>query len=184
MGRITSSIGLATGFPIQETVDQLIAISGRRRDLLVNQNKKIDAQRTAVTALTAQLIAIQIQVRRLGNPTVYSQRELTSSDDTLLAATSTGSPQLGNTNSRRFAARHPNTAKLAIGNATTRWQGSFHFRFGGSSNGRGVGLAGRRSALALEKSNTNERPTAKSIFPGAKSKRFNPQPIWGPFPPN
>ena len=165
MGRITSSIGLATGFPIQETVDQLIAISGRRRDLLVNQNKKIDAQRTAVTVLTAQLIAIQIQVRRLGLPTIFSQREVTSSDDTLLAATSTGTPQLG---SYRFtplrAAQAQQLQSTRLASATQpRGKGAFSFRFGGFvDSGVGLDLLGGGAGFSAGKIRVTDRSGASA----------------------
>jgi flagellar hook-associated protein 2 len=141
MGRIASSIGLATGFPIQETVDQLIALQARRRDLLVNQNKKIDGQRTAITGLTAQLVAIQIQIRRLASPTVFEQRTVTSSHEDLLTATSTGAPQLGNyqfTPLRTAQAQQLQSSRFAASDQPLGG-GTFSFRFGGFIDS-GVGL--------------------------------------------
>ena len=41
MGRIASSIGIITGVPITDTVDQLIAISARPRDLIVSPQHRI-----------------------------------------------------------------------------------------------------------------------------------------------
>ncbi len=133
MGRITSSIGLATGFPIQETVDKLIALNARRRDLLVNQNKKIDGQRTALTGLTAQLVAIQIQIRRLANPSVFEQRNVTSSNEDLLSATGTGAPQIGQyqfTPLRAAQAQQLQSSRFAATDQPLGG-GAFSFRFGG-----------------------------------------------------
>ncbi len=64
MGRIVSSVGLVTGTNIDDTVKQLIAIQARPRDLVVNRNKTIEDQRTALTGLTAQLVAVQLTVRK------------------------------------------------------------------------------------------------------------------------
>ncbi len=51
MGRITSSIGLITGTPIQDTVDQLINVSAVPRDRLANRNEGLRQERSAVTEL-------------------------------------------------------------------------------------------------------------------------------------
>ena len=141
MGRITSSVGLATGLPIQETVDQLIALQARRRDLLVNQNKKIDAQRTAVTALTAQLVAIQIQIRRLRSDTVFTQRTVSTSDTDVLEAVSTGTPDIGQyqfTPLRLAQAQQLQSSRFAS-KTDAIGAGTFSFRFGGQVD-KGVAL--------------------------------------------
>jgi flagellar hook-associated protein 2 len=141
MGRITSSVGLATGLPIQETVDQLIALQARRRDLLVNQNKKIDAQRTAVTALTAQLVAIQIQIRRLSSDTVFTQRTVSTSDTDILEAVSTGTPDIGHyqfTPLRLAQAQQLQSSRFAS-KTDAIGAGTFSFRFGGQVD-KGVDL--------------------------------------------
>src|SRR6476620_2079466 len=96
MVQITSSVGLVTGTNIQSTVDQLIQIAARPRDLVVNSNKTIDSQRTALTQLTAQLIATQLTIKKFGNTSLYSQRVVSSSDSTLISATANGTPSLGN----------------------------------------------------------------------------------------
>jgi flagellar hook-associated protein 2 len=141
MGRITSSVGLATGFPIQETVDKLIALQARRRDLLVNQNKKIDGQRTAITTLTAQLVAIQIQIKRLASPSVFTQRTVTSSNADLLDATSTGSPQIGQYQFTPLQTAQAQQLQSSRFTSATQplGAGAFTFRFGGFLD-TGLGL--------------------------------------------
>ncbi len=133
MGRITSSTGLATGFPIQETVDKLIALQARPRDLLITQTKKIDQQRTAITSLTAQLIAIQINSKRFAAESVYKQRTVTSGDSTLLDAVSTGTPEVGQfqfTPIRKAQSQQLQSSRFTS-NTQPIGAGSFSFRFGG-----------------------------------------------------
>jgi flagellar hook-associated protein 2 len=160
MGRITSSIGLATGFPIQETVDQLIALQARRRDLLVNQNKKIDGQRTAITGLTAQMVAIQIQIRRLASPTVFQQRTVTSSHEDLLTAVSSGTPQLGNyqfTPLRAAQAQQLQSSRFASSDQPLGG-GAFSFRFGGFiDTGVGLDLLGEGAGFSRGKIRITDR---------------------------
>ena len=133
MGRITSNIGLATGIPIVETVDQLMALQARPRDLLQSLNKKVEAEQVAVTDVSAKLLGLQIALRRLSQPTLFNQRSATSSNTSTLTATASGGAALGTYQftpfqtaqaqqliSSSFASR---TAPLA--------SGSFALRFGG-----------------------------------------------------
>ena len=48
MGRITSNIGLITGIPITDTVDQLIGVAGAPRDLLSSRNQGLQQQQLAI----------------------------------------------------------------------------------------------------------------------------------------
>lgn len=133
MGRITTSVGLISGFPIQETVDKLIALQGRPRDLLVQNTKKLEAQKTAVSQLTALLIGVQFAARRLASATLYNQRTVSSSQESVLAASSTGSPQLGSysfTPLRLAQNQQLQSSRLASRSAPLG-AGSFSFRFGG-----------------------------------------------------
>ena len=51
MSRITSSVGLITGIPIEETVAKLMAVAARPRELVANRTKTIDAERLAINIL-------------------------------------------------------------------------------------------------------------------------------------
>jgi flagellar hook-associated protein 2 len=95
MGRISTNIGLITGFPITETVDKLVSLEARSRDLLVAKNKTIESQKNAVTQLTALLISLQFTTNKLTTASLYQQRTVTSSNEDLLTVTSTGQPPLG-----------------------------------------------------------------------------------------
>lgn len=163
MGRITSSIGLATGFPIEQTVNQLLALQARPRDLLVNQNKKIDGQRTAITTLTAQLVSVQFQVRKLTQPAVYKQRTVATSDVDLLAVTANGQPEIGQyqfTPLRKAQAQQLQSSRFAAIDQPIG-KGSFSFRFGGFINkGVDLGLLGNGEGLDPGKIRITDRSGA------------------------
>ncbi|GIX01188.1 MAG: hypothetical protein KatS3mg112_0125 [Thermogutta sp.] len=95
MGRIQSNVGLITGVPIGDTVDKLMQIESKPRDNLQEANKKIDAERSAITELSALLMAVQYPVKNLGKTTIFDKRTASSSNDAALGVRVTGSPTLG-----------------------------------------------------------------------------------------
>jgi flagellar hook-associated protein 2 len=95
MGRISSSIGLISGIPIQETVEKLIALQAEPRDRLKTATEKLNKQQEAVTDLTGRLLAIQISARQLNDARLFQRVQVTSSDETKLTATATGTPAVG-----------------------------------------------------------------------------------------
>ena len=95
MGSIQSSIGLITGVPITDTVDQLIAVSARPRDNLVGRTNLLQSEQVAIGELTASVIALQLAGQSLGKTTTFNQKTAGSSDASLLAANVTGSPAAG-----------------------------------------------------------------------------------------
>ena len=95
MSRIQSNIGLITGVPIGDTVDKLMAIAARPRDLLKTRTDTFKQEQTALTSLTAMLLAVKYVGDNLGKDELYAKREVTSSDPAALAATVTGQPPKG-----------------------------------------------------------------------------------------
>lgn len=95
MGRIQASTGLVTGLPIEQTVDQLMAISARPRDRLLRRNQALEAQQMAIAELTAAVIGIQLSSDRLRLPTNFSQADVASSRSSVLTGRSTGQPIQG-----------------------------------------------------------------------------------------
>lgn len=110
MSQITSGVGLITGVPIEETVNKLIAISGRSRDLLVQRGKSLVAEQSAVDQLASLTLSLQFSVNKLKSPSTYSAAKATSSDETKLSASVAegGSPTPGSYNIRpvRTATSH------------------------------------------------------------------------------
>jgi flagellar hook-associated protein 2 len=95
MGRIQSSIGLITGVPIQETVDQLMELASRPRELLVSRNKDFQTQQTAIAEILAKTLALQLAATRLGKASVFNKNTAISSHPDLLSAAVTGEPAAG-----------------------------------------------------------------------------------------
>src|SRR5688500_17252197 len=95
MGRIQSSVGLTTGFPIQETVEQLIALQARPRDALVARQKLYQAQQAAVVDLTASILGVQLAARRFKSIALFEQKTVASSNTSLLTATATSATPSG-----------------------------------------------------------------------------------------
>jgi flagellar hook-associated protein 2 len=95
MGRIQTNIGLVTGIPIGDTVDQLIALSAKPRDMLVERTGALQQEQIAVTELSALLMSVQYVSQNLGKPDIYDQRQVSSSNENLLSATMTSKPPNG-----------------------------------------------------------------------------------------
>lgn len=87
MGRIQSSTGLVTGIDIQGTVDKLIAVQAQPRDLAIARQKTLAAKQTAVSDLTAQVLGVQLAVKRLKVTDAFAQKTVASSNTNLLTAT-------------------------------------------------------------------------------------------------
>ncbi len=133
MGRIQSSVGLVTGVPIADTVNQLIALSARPRDLLVARNNRLQQQQTAINELKGLAAAIGTAAETLGNDTPFDAKTVASSNDSLIAATVTGEPAAG---VYQFTpVRRAQTHQLLSSGFTARDQpvgaGSLSLRFGG-----------------------------------------------------
>ena len=133
MGRITSNLGLVTGLDITGTVDKLIALQARSRDALVTRNKALDQQKNAVAQLTASLIALQLTTNRFATSTLFDQRTVASSNDSLLSAVAHGTPDLGQyqfTPIQQAQAQQLQSTRFAS-DSTPLGAGTFSFRYGG-----------------------------------------------------
>ncbi|NQT38326.1 MAG: flagellar filament capping protein FliD [Planctomycetes bacterium] len=95
MGRIQSNIGLITGMPIGDTVDQLMALAAKPRDMLAERTETLKAEQLAVTELSAYLLSVRYITDNLGKDDVFEQRAVSSSNEAVLSATVTGNPPIG-----------------------------------------------------------------------------------------
>ncbi len=97
MGRITSNIGLITGIPITDTVDQLMAIAGTPRDLLASRNQGLQSQQLAINTLSTRLLSLKFDLGKLNVSDPYQSRTVTSQGEDVLTALLSGSnnPPLG-----------------------------------------------------------------------------------------
>ncbi|MEX0586527.1 MAG: flagellar cap protein FliD N-terminal domain-containing protein, partial [Pirellulales bacterium] len=142
MGRISSGIGLITGIPIKDTVEQLIAIQARPRDLLRSRTDRLTQQQTAITDLTARVLAVQLAADHLGSEALYGAVDVTSSDDDFLTATATGDVAPGSYpfTPVQLARTHQALSSGFAAATDLVGEGSLVFRFGGAVD-KGVDLA-------------------------------------------
>ncbi len=136
MGRIQSSVGLITGVPIADTVDQLISISARPRDLLVSRTTQLKQQQVAISQLTALVIGVQLAADKLGKPDTFNKTEVTSSNTESLSATVTGSPSIGTYQLTpvQLAQSHQLLSAGVASRTDPIGEGTFAFRVGGVSS--------------------------------------------------
>ncbi len=86
MGRIQSSIGLITGTDIGGTVDQLVALSGRPRDRLVNSTTLLQQEQQSLAELTAAVIGVQLAGQKLATTSTFRSKLATSSNSDAVSA--------------------------------------------------------------------------------------------------
>ncbi|HJQ81951.1 MAG TPA: flagellar cap protein FliD N-terminal domain-containing protein, partial [Lacipirellulaceae bacterium] len=77
MSRIQSSVGLITGIPIEETVNKLMAVAARPRELVVNRNKLIESERLAITNLTSLMLAFEFEVNKFSTANLFQAKTVT-----------------------------------------------------------------------------------------------------------
>jgi len=95
MGRITSSVGLITGIPIEETVNKLMELQQRPVQQLVNRTDRLKNEQAALADLTARLLTVQFAFRRLSQESVFEKRDAVSQDPGLISASALGRPPVG-----------------------------------------------------------------------------------------
>ena len=97
MSGITSNVGLITGIPIQDTVDQLIAVAAQPRNLLISRTQELQAERTAITTLSARLLSLQFELGDLEVADPFDAKTVSSLDETVLQASlaTDGNPSAG-----------------------------------------------------------------------------------------
>ena len=132
MGRIQSNIGLITGMPIGDTVDQLMVFSAKPRDMLIQRTGTLQKEPIAVTELSALLMAVQYVSQNLGKPDIYDQRQVSSNNANLLAATMTGKPPNGTHQFTplRMSQYHQMLSSGFKSDSDPIGEGSFSFRYG------------------------------------------------------
>jgi flagellar hook-associated protein 2 len=138
MSRITSSIGLITGIPIEDTVNQLMSISARPRNNLQKRNEELVTQQVAIDQLSSQVLSLQFSANSLKADRIYNARTATSSDtQSLTAKIPTGkTPPVGSLKVRpvRTASAQQLVSNRFDSLADFTGSGSFSFRVGGFVN--------------------------------------------------
>lgn len=142
MTRIQSSVGLITGIPIEETVNQLMEVAAQPRDMVTDRNKLLQAESVAIDKLSSLVLALQFEANKLKSTSLFNSRTATSSDTkTLTAAIASGkTPAAGK---YLFTPVQTATAQQwmsqSISPTAALGEGSFTIRTGGFLN-KGIGL--------------------------------------------
>jgi flagellar hook-associated protein 2 len=97
MTRIQSSVGLISGIPIQETVNQLIEVASQPKKNVTDRNKLLSSEKLAVTQLSSLLVAFQFESNQLGSTKLFDSKTVSSSKTAALSATliADGNPTAG-----------------------------------------------------------------------------------------
>ena len=92
MSSIQTNVGLITGIPIQDTVDQLLAVSARPRDTLQARTDTLAAEQSAIDQVSSLLLGFRFSATQLQRQSNYTAREATSSDSAILSVATTSDP--------------------------------------------------------------------------------------------
>ena len=152
MGRITSNIGLITGIPITDTVDQLMQVAGVPRDRLVTRTQDLQSQQLAINTLTTQLLSLQFDLSKFKVSSLYDSKQVSSTDETVLSASieSGGEPVAGNYQFTpvRTASAQQLVSQRFLSTEQEFAAESFTFRTGGFVN-KGVSLEELNGGLGV-----------------------------------
>jgi len=85
MGRIQTNIGLITGLPITDTVDQLMALAAKPRNLLLERNNRFLEEQTAFSTVMARVLGVQFAADKLRNESLFDTKSVTSSHASISA---------------------------------------------------------------------------------------------------
>src|SRR3954465_1408801 len=87
MGRITSGVGLISGLQTSQIIDQLMSLEARPLNLVQNQIKVKQGVQTALTELSAQLLALRSASTAFSSASVLHANQAASSEPGVLSAT-------------------------------------------------------------------------------------------------
>ncbi len=165
MGRIQTNVGLISGLPIGDTVDKLMALESRPRDMLVQRNDALKQEQSAITQLAALLVSMQYVAKNLGKPDLYVQRGVASSHPAALTATVSGNPAPGSYSfiPLRVVQSHHLLSSGFQSDSAPIGAGTVSFRFGDDvERSAGLGLFGGGQGLVRGKIRITDRSGASA----------------------
>jgi flagellar hook-associated protein 2 len=144
MSRISSSVGLITGIPIEETVKKLIEVAARPRDLLQSRTTDLQKQQGALDTIGSRLLAFSFSLNKLKTSTVFQARTVDSSKKDAVqataSATTVATPGSYLVRPVRAATAHQVLSQAVADASADLGEGELSFRFGGFLD-QGVSLA-------------------------------------------
>jgi flagellar hook-associated protein 2 len=154
MGRIQSSIGLITGTDIGGTVDQLVALSGRPRDRLVNSTTLLQQEQQSLAELTAAVIGVQLAGQKLANTSTFRSKTATSSNSDALSAIAGTKSEAGSYVVRTLQAASTHTVgslqRLASSESALGYAGTLKIQPSGGFIDDSAALAGLNDGRGVE----------------------------------
>ncbi|MBN2296430.1 MAG: flagellar filament capping protein FliD [Pirellulales bacterium] len=132
MAQIQSNIGIITGMAIGDTVDALIALAAKPRDMLSERTQTLAEEQIAVTELSAYLYSVKLISDNLGKKDLFDAREATSSNENVIAASVSGQPPEGvyHFTSVRAVQNHQFLSGGVTSDSEPLGGGTMSFRFG------------------------------------------------------
>lgn len=88
MGQITSGVGLISGLPIADIIDQLMAIEERPKTLITNRNTVLQSTQAAFQAVNAQLLGLKSSAASLIDDQAFDATQAFSSNESVITASS------------------------------------------------------------------------------------------------
>src|SRR4051794_20286258 len=96
MAGISSGVGLVSGLPTKDIIDQLMSLEARPKTLLKTRMDAANAQRLAYTDLAARLTGIRLSATTFKKSTTFQQATAHSSDENVLTASTAAGASKGN----------------------------------------------------------------------------------------
>ncbi len=130
MGTITSGTGLISGLDIESLVTQLMAIESKPKTLLEDRVEALTEKQTALTTLQAQILALQVSMASFNKESVFQQKSVTSSLESVITATATKYAEVGNyqfrvkqlASNHQFVSRGYSSLNSSIGTGTLSFE--------------------------------------------------------------
>ncbi len=88
MGQITTGIGLISGLPIGDLVDQLMQIEAQPRRRIEQRNTVLQSQEAALQSVNAKLLSLKSSAFELSRPSNFRATSATSSNESVLTVSS------------------------------------------------------------------------------------------------
>ena len=133
MGQISSGVGLISGINFADLIDQLIALESRPKSIVEAQNANLTTQQIAFQDINAKLLAHKFSVTSLLSSSIFEATTASSSNETVLTATSTSSATPGTysfTVDRLVSTQQVITSGFADQDTTPTGAGTLTFEFG------------------------------------------------------
>lgn len=153
MSSIQSNVGLISGIPIQDTVDQLIQVAARPRNLISQRVSGFQSERNAVDTLSALVLGLRSSLNRFNSTKTFNSREATSSNkDALSASVASGkTPKAGSYTFTplQTASAHQLVSSSFEDLSDALGTGTLDFRIGGHVN-KGIALSNINGGAGFE----------------------------------